>query len=204
MTERGRARQAADAYKAEDWETLFDLALAFAKRADLADELDRRDAERRAMQTKRTRESRARNVTERDVTLRNVTGADVTRQSDTSSSSTKPKSSKDSPRRPSSPLPGVPWVSRLTGVWTSLAGAVQPGQVGKQLKPFVESRGLEAVEAGMRVYVAHRQRDGAPMNFGWFAADAVQWIDRAGQLGTDHGELNGALELASRPPKVRA
>lgn len=102
------------------------------------------------------------------------------------------------------PLPGVSWVQRLTGVWTSLAGAVQAGQVGKQLKPLVASRGVDAVEAGMRVYIAKRQGDGAPLNFGWFASDAVQWIDRAADLAPQNGEVgHGALELASRPNGVR-
>jgi hypothetical protein len=97
----------------------------------------------------------------------------------------------------------VSWVSRLHGVWTSLAGAVQVGQVGKQLKLYVDSRGEPAVERGMRLFISTKQARGETLNFGWFANDAVQWIDKAGKLDVIDGEMTPELELLTRPKSAR-
>lgn len=193
MTARNYRREILAAHKAGDMDTLLDIALELAAMSDAAKEIERRDIARKFAQAERTRASR-----ERSVTLRNVTSRDVTRQESELTNKTTTRS-KASSRTTEPPLPGVSWVTRLHGVWTSLAGAVQAGQVGKQLKALVDSRGEPAVERGMRLYITTRQGRGEPCNFGWFANDAVQWIDKAGKLDVVDGEMTPELELLTRP-----
>jgi len=182
------------AAKAGDMDTLTDIALELAAMIDTAKEIERRDIARKFAQAQRTRECRERQA----VTLQSVTSRDVTRQESELTNKTTTRS-KASSRTAEASLPGVSWVTRLHGVWTSLAGAVQAGQVGKQLKALVDSRGEPAVERGMRLYITTRQGRGEPCNFGWFANDAVQWIDKAGKLDVVDGEMTPELELLTRP-----
>ncbi len=94
------------------------------------------------------------------------------------------------------------WPARFAALWCDEVGPINAGRVGAALKPAVDRHGDERVERAMRAYVAKQKLDGKPCKLSWFSEQSQLWVERTSAvLEVVDGEMNSALELATRPPK---
>ena len=81
--------------------------------------------------------------------------------------------------------PATSWPGRLSQVWTEAVGTVDPGRIGKELKPLFAEHGEELLASAIRHYGRSLLADGR-LRFaspGDFARTAAQWIDDAQPAG---------------------
>jgi hypothetical protein len=96
--------------------------------------------------------------------------------------------------------PGDSWTSRLAAVWSGAVGPVQPGHIGKRLKPLVDQHGEERVTRAVKAYIAVRKGDGKTCKLEWFASEAQIWIGRTAEPpAVVDGEMNQTMRLLTTP-----
>jgi hypothetical protein len=115
------------------------------------------------------------------------------------------------PARPSSPaaLPSPPapprdnWVGRLVDLWQGEVGRIAPGRLGEQLKASVTTHGVATIDRAMRSFIHAQKSAGKSCSFAFFVAEVEVWVERASTpLEVIGGEMNAALELATRPGRL--
>lgn len=105
-----------------------------------------------------------------------------------------------SPTKRKASTANAPWASRLAIVWGEDVGFINPGRIGKALKPAVDKHGDERVERAMRAYISVQNAAAKACNIAWFAGNSEIWIERTkAPAAVVDGEMSDTLELLTRP-----